>query len=307
MVDVGSHLGLTALTLHATYPQSNLHIVSIEAVPVNWLYQRITLARNLPADALARTTVWNVAVTNDEFILALSQQQEGSHNATTVRLPLAWQAFDTGAATTWPVNSDQAPAIITWKVPARTLTSLLAQSPSIPSARQQASPPLSTTTNIDVLILDCQGCEYAIVPTLTATTTHIRYATGSLHWGNLPPDAKPSSAHAQATHDVLCRFADSFGRTAKECCGTHMPQQAPPTAAADDDLCRDFDAWAVETRLHTIPHDMQGWQYPSGVAGLSLPNDDPPESTTDDVAANIGGDDSLTEEEIRLIGGDDVL
>lgn len=261
MVDVGSHLGLLELLVQFQFPGTS--ILSLEPAPGNWLYQLLNLAHNLDREALRRTTVLNVAVTEND-------------NAT---IPLFWQHYATGSCTSW--LDERAAALSTcFTTQARNLDVLLTEQSNVPAA-------------IDVLMLDCQGCEYNVMPTLS---TPFRFAAGGLHWSYLADLQKPSSARAQKTHEMLCKFRD-FRRNARECCAF----ASIPAPAVDDPsnnrLCDDFEDWARQNKLHDIPNDTPGWQHEK--VELVAPAKEPKDEKF--VAVK------LTDEELKLVGGDDVL
>ena len=262
VVDVGSHLGITVLQVLLEFPH-HTRVLSLEAAPPNWLYQSINLARNLPGSVLDHVTVLNVALTEHD-------------NSTAV--PFHWQAYDTAACTSWATEEAKV-ASQTWSLTGRTLESVL---------RQQNAP-----TTIDVLIMDCHGCEYDVIPQFFSQSSpwKVRFATGSLHWSDLP--AKPSSARGNATHVALCQFPDIAQRS-KECCGVASSRATLPTS-----FCFDFDAWAQQHQLWNVPVDTQGWIHFGGAPENQRPN----KRDDDDADPPV----ELTAEELQMFGGDDVL
>lgn len=147
--------------------------------------------------------------------------------------------------------------------------------------------------SIDVLNVDCEGCEYNLIPSLTEEEYQktIRTVIGSIHWGYIPPYKLPSSSRGNLTHYRLCQH-ENFARTAKECCSyLQIPiissiqdemliqynggendkniiiDSSTKTATVQDVIpatfCQDFDQWAIEHSLDTIESDY-GWFQMSG-------------------------------------------
>ena len=97
VVHVGSHLGLAILQVLL----QNQPILLIEAVPPNWLYQCLNLARNLPRP------VWESQVTILNAALTEISNNNNNNQQTSVTVPLHWYAYDTGASTSWPATTEE--------------------------------------------------------------------------------------------------------------------------------------------------------------------------------------------------------
>jgi hypothetical protein len=131
--------------------------------------------------------------------------------------------------------------------------------------------------HIDVLNVDCQGCEYNLIPSLSEEEYEaISTVMGNVHWGYIPPDKLPSKQRGMTTHQRLCKH-ENFARTAKECCafstlevkstvsgqalvqdGHEFPPKQATVADVAGVLCEGFDKWAVEKRLNEERDDL-GW------------------------------------------------
>ena len=138
---------------------------------------------------------------------------------------------------------------------------------------------------IDVLNVDCEGCEYNMIPALTDKEfDDIQTVMGRIHWGYIPLHKKPSSKRGRLTHQRLCSH-ENFARNAKECCdfpdlavkssnqGEKLVREGPPGSIDKDatvkdvagDLCNDFDVWAISNNLTSIENDF-GWFEISSMA-----------------------------------------
>lgn len=151
----------------------------------------------------------------------------------------------------------------------RTLRSILAE----------ATPDnLPLGTPISVLNLDCEGCEYNLIPSMHETTFNsVGLILGRTNWGFIPKIKKPSSERGKNTHERLCSHYN-FAKRCKECCDfpslTVKPRitdymEEPPVSKTVADvaggLCDGFLEWASEERLHDIPDDY-GWNEMSAFA-----------------------------------------
>ncbi|KAK1742451.1 hypothetical protein QTG54_007016 [Skeletonema marinoi] len=77
---------------------------------------------------------------------------------------------------------------------------------------------LATGYPISVLNLDCEGCEYNLIPSMHETSfKSIGLILGRTNWGFIPTSKKPSSERAEDTHKRVCTHYN-FARRCKECC-----------------------------------------------------------------------------------------
>lgn len=300
MVHVGSHLGVTTLAAWQRFPGTR--IVSLEAAAPNWLYQLLNLARNLPPAWWGRVTVLPTAVAETD----------------NVTLHFAWQPYATANCQAWPSTDEAFSRTVTgnmwFTATARNLDSVLSQQqlPAVPEKDEKSgnNGDRAVAASIDLLVIDCQGCEYNVMPTLRA---RVQQAVGTIHWGYIPRPAKPSSHRAQATHRLLCQY-DDFVQRAKECCEFQNDKKNDAStdhhnAIADSsslELCRDFQSWAATHDLWNVPQDTAGWKQQLPLDALVVES---PELANPDLwpkQLDVMEED-LTEEEIRVIGGDDVL
>ena len=131
---------------------------------------------------------------------------------------------------------------------------------------------------IDVLNLDCQGCEYNLIPAMSAEEFEaIPTVMAKIHWGYRPFSKLPSSARGKTTHERLC-VHENVAKTTKECCDfpnltvkSSVPGELllkddkgfPPRESTVSDVveagfCDDFSTWIEEHYLHGIEEDW-GW------------------------------------------------
>jgi hypothetical protein len=122
-----------------------------------------------------------------------------------------------------------------------------------------------------VLNIDCEGCEYNVVPAMAETEFNKIDAiigTTGVHWGYIPKDKLPSSDRGRRTHERLCSHYD-FAKQSIECCD--FPQLMvkhegnPTVSELLGDLCENFTAWADEKNLYTSTDDY-GWTELSSMA-----------------------------------------
>jgi hypothetical protein len=134
-----------------------------------------------------------------------------------------------------------------------------------------------------VLNLDCEGCEYNLIPALSDQEFQtISSILGELHWSYIPRLKRPSSERAKKTHGRLCGHED-FAKDAIECCDfLHTPVRAtvsgevlvrdtdhqPPQLVTVEDLigeshCPGFAKWAADKDLFNIESDWAWFQVDS--------------------------------------------
>ena len=102
--------------------------------------------------------------------------------------------------------------------------------------------------DISMMKIDCEGCEYFVVPALTDKEfAAIRDLVGEVHWGYIPDKKKPSVKIAVATHRRLCNFK-SILEQAKECC--EFPDLYSQYGALHKRLCGDYGTWKSRMDLY---------------------------------------------------------
>ena len=147
-----------------------------------------------------------------------------------------------------------------------------------------------TRRTIDVLNLDCEGCEYNLIPVLSDEEffEDIRSCIGELHWSYIPTFKRPSSKTAATTHGRLCQHED-FANQAIECCAfpdaqvkatlsgevlVHEDNVLEKVTVADligQTLCPTFQTWAAEHNLFSVDSDWAWLQVNAmGVEGNAL-------------------------------------
>lgn len=144
-------------------------------------------------------------------------------------------------------------------------------------------------TPISTLNLDCEGCEYNLIPSLHDTSFNsIGIILGRTNWGYIPTIKKPSSHRARETHERVCTHYN-FAKRCKECCdfpslavkprlytiantesehgsGSNDSSEEEKTVAeVAGDMCNGFEEWAKESKLRDIPDDY-GWNEMSAFA-----------------------------------------
>jgi FkbM family methyltransferase len=256
-VDVGSCLGLTSMAAALLYPGTK--IVSIEAAAPNWLLQEMN---------------WrcNDFTGMDQIKIILSGVGQNRKSDAPQMAKFMWRPHATTSTRAWTPSSERESTDVELTIKLRPWHTLLSQAGISPKQR------------IDVLNVDCEGCEYNLIPSLSEDAYDaISTVMGGVHWGYIPQHKKPSSQRAKETHERLCRH-ENFARTAKECCGfpdlavvSSVPGEVlvqegdgfPPKAGTvrdvAGDLCVNFDAWAAENHLFDIESDW-GWFQISSMA-----------------------------------------
>ena len=250
-VDVGSCLGTTVLAIQQQYPGTK--IVSLEPASPNWLLQELNLRCNLDSNQLH----------NIKIVLAgVGPNNQDEDN---LMAKLMWRPTATTSTRAWTPSEEHRNDDMELVVRLRRLHSILAEA----DAYDQS---------IDVLNVDCEGCEYNLIPALTQDEFEdIPTVMGGVHWGYIPTNKLPSSARAKTTHERLCQH-ENIARTTKECCaypdlkvrssnpGEVLVQDRagfPPkdSTVADvvaEGLCDDFDSWAAQHYLFDVKDDW-GW------------------------------------------------
>ena len=248
-VDVGSCLGLTCLAINQKYPGTK--IVSVEPASPNWLLQEITLRCNLSHNELKNTSIILAGVGSNT-------DEEDSMMA-----KFMWRPTSISSARSWTPADEYQAEDVELVVKLRKLKSILAEAD------------VEHTKHIDVLNLDCQGCEYNMVPALTREEfDEIPTVMGNIHWGYITPEKLPSSARGKTTHERLCQH-ENFARDKKECCAfpdvpvrSSVPgevlqkdskefpfKEITVSDVIDDGMCDDFPAWSDKHFLNDINDD----------------------------------------------------
>jgi FkbM family methyltransferase len=250
-VDVGSCLGLTTLAVTQLY--TGTKIVSIEPAQPNWLLQQLNLRCNLDETELRQAHV------------VLAGVGPNSENEDSLMGKVTWRPGATTSTRSWTPGAEHGVDDMDLTVKLRRLQSILAEA----NASQRP---------MDVLNVDCEGCEYNLIPSLsTEEFDAIATVMGNVHWGYIPTTKLPSSARGKTTHERLCQH-ENIARTVKECCAfpdlpvkSSVPgevlqrdERLPPhdnSATVSDvagDLCDDFAQWALDHYLNDIKDDW-GW------------------------------------------------
>lgn len=146
-VDVGSGLGFMSMAVEILYPGTK--IVSIEAAPPNWLVQQINWKCRPEADdesdqriVLLLAGVGPVATENEPLLIPQFQ-------------PVRWRLNATTAVRGWNAWNEISPDDFEFNIKLTPWRTLLTEA-GIHSARE-----------IDVLNVDCEGCEYNFIPALS--------------------------------------------------------------------------------------------------------------------------------------------
>lgn len=260
-VDVGSGLGLTTLAVTQKYPGTIA--VSMEPASPNWLLQEVNLRCNLD-----KPQFHNIKV----VLAGVGPNTDDEDN---MMAKLMWRPTSTTSTRAWTPAAEQSPQDVELFVRLKKLRSILAEVDIV----------LDEKKNIDVLNLDCQGCEYNLIPALSERDFDaIRNVMGNVHWGYIPLQKLPSSERGRQTHQRVCQH-ENIAKVTKECCscldvpvkanapgeilytdnGKNPPKESTVADIIDEGLCKNFDAWAKEHYLNGIEDDW-GWFELSSLA-----------------------------------------
>jgi FkbM family methyltransferase len=254
-VDVGSGMGLTTLAVSQLYPLTK--IVSIEPASPNWLMQQLNLRCNLEKKELSKIKV------------VLAGLGPNTDEEDDMMAKLMWRASSTTSTRSWTPANEFGADDIELVVRLRKLKSILAE----------ADIYVSSPNMMDVLNLDCQGCEYNFIPSLTDEEFDaIPNVMGNVHWGYIPVSKLPSSHRGRQTHERLCQH-ENIAKTTKECCsfldtpvksnvpgevlyrdkGGNKPAEAVSVSdVIREDLCLDYEKWSKDHYVDNVPDDF-GW------------------------------------------------
>lgn len=263
-VDVGSALGLTTMLISYLYPKTT--IVSMEPASPSWLIQNINYRCNLSHNQ--RQYIHPI----------LAGVGTKHHDDNDSMMKMVWRPSMTTGTRSWvPEEEFDFNVDIELTVHLRTLRAILAE----------ATPEdLPLGTPISVLNLDCEGCEYNLIPSMHDTSFHsIGIILGRTNWGYIPVIKKPSSDRARQTHQRVCTHYN-FAKRCKECCDFQSLDVKPRVSSGSNsdimsesdeepsektvaevagDLCNGFQEWAETSKLHDIPDDF-GWNEMSAFA-----------------------------------------
>jgi FkbM family methyltransferase len=272
-VDIGSGLGYTSMAVALLYPGTE--IVSIEAAPTNWLLQEMNWRCN------------DFSAVNDD---------DGGHGEIE---GLRTKVILSGVG---PSIGTSQMAKFAWRPSAGTrawnlhLDDFEKSKSSVEAQQKAAENDIELTVklqpwhllksqadikghDIDVLNIDCEGCEYNLIPALeVAEFESIRAILGEVHWGYIPPLKLPSSQRGRTTHERLCHH-ENFVRSAKECCafpdltvksafsgqvlvieGEIPPRGVTVKDLITNDLCDSFEQWALDHNLNNVESDWAWFQ-----------------------------------------------
>lgn len=223
-VDGGANLGFVSLL---TALETDATIVAVEAASPTWVMNSLNFICNIPSERLA--TVHSV-------FAALGDADDQI-------LHLHWRPESTITVRGWDSHVREQ---VRFTVPVHTLRTVLA-------ATVGGDHPMK----IDVLKIDCEGCEYNVIPDLTEEEFNsVHTMIGEIHYGFIPTDRAPSKQRAKTTHQRLCRHSN-FVQFAKECCmfpnekilHENIPIREAPGYAS---LCGDFAQWSGKGQLEVF-------------------------------------------------------
>jgi len=255
-VDVGSCLGLTCLAVNSKYPGTK--IISVEPASPSWLLQELNLRCNLPREEFKNIHV---------VLAGVGTNTDDEDN---MMAKLMWRPTSTTSTRSWTPSEEFKPDDVELIVRLRRLKSILAEANVI-------------QTPIDVMNLDCQGCEYNLIPALSEEEyEEIPTVMGGVHWGYIKPNKLPSSARGKTTHKRLCEH-ENIAKNTKECCAfpdlpvkSSVPGEVlqkdskgfPPSESTVSDvisenLCDDFSSWAEEHYLNDVEDDFNWFELSS--------------------------------------------
>jgi FkbM family methyltransferase len=257
-VDVGSCLGLTCLVINDKYPGTK--IVSLEPASPSWLLQEINLRCNMPHKEFK------------ELSIILGGVGANSDEEDSTMAKLMWRPTSTTSTRSWTPSTEFQEDDVELVVELHQLKSILLE------AR------VERLNHIDVLNVDCQGCEYNMVPNLIEEEfKDIPTVMGNVHWGYIKPSKLPSSTRGRTTHQFLCGH-ENIARGTKECCAFldlpvkssvpgevlqktdskgGPPRESTVSDVIADGLCDDFSTWKRDHYLDEVPDDFNWFELSS--------------------------------------------
>ena len=242
-VDGGSNLGFVTLLVAL---ETDADILSIEAASPTWIMQQLNLVCNLSSQRLSNVHSQLAALGGTDDDGTALQLQWRPTSTITVR---GWDEKDVSRLRS---RSSTASSPLSFTTPVRTLRGLLSQIYG------------SAPHPVDVFKIDCEGCEYNVIPDLTTEELEsIHTMIGEIHYGFIPLERAPSKQRAETTHQRLCEHVN-FVDFAKECC--QFPNQMVKhlqipihQVKGNQALCADFDTWSANNKL-LEDRDETGWR-----------------------------------------------
>lgn len=178
VIDLGSNLGATIIMM-ARSSSRGLRILSVEAMPITWLYQNINLWINVRED-----------MENGKISTALAAlgDQDGK------RVKFQFRADSLTSSRDWNPKSEDHRTTMEVSLVTKRLDSLL------------AAHNILETQPIILLKLDCEGCEYDVIPGMGENMLNRTLeVAGETHIGDmLRSGRKPSRDKVVLTHGILC-------------------------------------------------------------------------------------------------------
>lgn len=199
-LDIGAHYGTTGIVLATLNP--HLTVLAFEPAPVTFLF----LCWNVMANGLrGRVIPHNLAFANDSRPLLLDYAPDDS---TSTRL----QSY---GATRTRRNEH-----VLFSVPVTNFASFL------------DGCTLLQSTTVAFVKLDCEGCEFAIVPHNQAFFSRVQHLRGEFH-ACRPPSCTAAPADISLTHATLCKLGQPVN---------HLVCHAPRRLSSVFDAQRDLEA-----------------------------------------------------------------
>lgn len=264
-VDVGSGLGYTSMAIALLYPGTE--IVSIEAASTNWLLQELNWRCNFDDKEISMPRIVLAGIGPSKLS---SQAAHFVWRPTATTSTRAWTPNVEEKDNSFNDGQDVDKDDIQLAVKLRPWHMVEAEAEIV-------------GREIAVLNVDCEGCEYNLIPGLSEKDFQaISSILGQLHWGYIPVMKLPSSQRARNTHQRLCQH-ENFARDAIECCAfpdltvrstfsgevlvvgnerdegaPNFPEQQATVQYLAGDLCNTFEQWAAEKHLFEVDSDW-GW------------------------------------------------
>jgi len=180
-LDLGSNLGAVTIQLSRLHPQWT--IVAVEAMPITFLYQVVNLWLNVRHEMQRGVIV--------PTLHALS-----SVDGATVTMQ--FREDSTTSSRDWNPDSED------W----RTTLNVSIQTISLPSLLHDVFPAILKFPPIDLLKIDCEGCEYDVIPALSEEhISSISHAVAETHYDGMLKNGRagPPVSQVERTHQRLCQ------------------------------------------------------------------------------------------------------